>query len=401
MSMFTYYYKFCLLILLCHLTLYSQTLDFFKTGRPICKTEKNEIPFETRSHIIYVKVQLNNSTKEYNFVIDTGAFTCIDQELAEEVGLQKGNPLVTSGHINSAYMIKDNVSIHLKDIVVENFKIVAMDFSYFKKTDPNINGFLGSNFLRFFNVLIDYNRKHLILSQNSIKQNYSKENNYLKLDLNNHAGLPKVSCQVNNYWQTKALLDTGSPFAITFPISFLDKFSFSEKKHFKESIGIFASWPWTSIKKNYLGRLVAFKIGDIKMQNVPVIFANTEDIILGKEFLSQFRININFPEKYLILTPYGKVNLKDNYISIGLKLNKDETNKTYVEAYWKDSPADRVGIKLNDEIIQINSLETRNLGMNDINRILNNDRIVKIDLVIKKSFRWKRYVLNKEPLLPL
>jgi hypothetical protein len=221
----------------------------------------------------------------------------------------------------------------------------------------------------------------------------------MKLNTDNQAGLPKIACQVNYHWQTQALIDTGSPFAITFPLSFFEKFSFSERQYFIESKGVFASWPWTQIEKNYLGKIKSIKLGDLELKNLPVLFANTEDIILGREFLDQFIVCLNYPQQEAVFYLNGRLTFNNNYFSSGLKLKKDAHDRTVVEAIWMESPAYRKGIDLDEEIIKINDRKAKNLSEYEIHRILNDDRITRIQLVLKKSYRQETVILKKEALL--
>jgi hypothetical protein len=239
-------------------------------------------------------------------------------------------------------------------------------------------------------------------TQNFFKSGHlinNKKKNTIPFELHGH----RIYVAIKSNDQPRSynfILDTGA-FNIIFPLSFLSKFSYSAQKKFIESKDVFVRWPWTSIEKNYIGRIDELQIGSLKLQNIPAIFANTEDIILGKEFLSQCIMTIDYPGQQLILKPYHKFTFKDNYFTTGLKLNKNKQNKTFVEAIWRGSPADQAGLDLNDEILKINSRDTKSLSLQEISNILNDDRIPRIEIVSKKSFSERTVILNKKPLLPL
>ena len=70
----------------------------------------NTISFEWQGHLIVVKGNINGSQDDYNFIIDTGALTFIDKNVAQELQLkQKGmmakiNSLELSGfHIDDIF----------------------------------------------------------------------------------------------------------------------------------------------------------------------------------------------------------------------------------------------------------------------------------------------------------
>jgi hypothetical protein len=284
---------------------------------------------------------------------------------------------------------------------IQNFILSAVDLSHYKEIEPDLNGFLGSNFLRFFQMTIDYQNKKVILAGKSAVIPPSDDAYVIQMFTDNQAGLPKVDCLINHYWNSRALIDTGSPFAVTFPLSFIDNFSYSERKHFIESEGVFASWPWSSIEKNYLGKIGSFKINDLEINDFPVIFANTDDIILGKEFLSQFIVTLDFFNHKIFLLPRGQFKLRKHVYSVGLKLRKTEGNDAVVEAVWKGSPADKMGIEPGDRVLKINSWKTSQLSSNDLNQLLYNNRVRRIELVVKQSYREQLIILNKQDLLTL
>jgi len=380
-------------------TLQAQQSELFSGGDPVFHREKCIIPFELRGHKIYLPVKLQGSGKVYRFILDTGAFSSIAEEVAEEMGLTRGSSLDAGSEIKRAYLLKEKISIRTGDLELEDFRIISMDYSYFYQTDPEMDGFLGSDFLKYFYVVIDYRQRELTLSRYPVSPAVSTQQYRLKLQTDNAASLPKLQCRVNDSWQWIGLIDTGAPFTIVFPLSLINKKDWRNIPLI-ESIGVMASWPTSPIQKNYLTRIESLQIGELELHDIPVIFSNTEDIILGQELLSQFLIYLNYPDDELILLPAGKIFIKSNYYSTGLNVNKTADNRTVIEAIWQGSAADKAGLSLNTDIIKINSQPTDRLSLNDINRLLNDDRISTIELVIKEGYRDRTVLLKKAFLLP-
>jgi len=387
------------LLLLLLGALQAQKSELFSGGEPIFHREKSIIPFELRGHKIYVPIKLQQSGKVYRFILDTGAFSSVGENIAEDLQLNRGTSLDAGSEIKRAYLLKEEISICLGDMELENFRIISMDYSYFYQTDPEMDGFLGSDFLKYFYVIIDYRKKELTLSRYPISPATSSQEYRVKLQTNNAASLPKLEGRVNHRWSWNSLIDTGAPFTLVFPLSLIDEQDWRNSPLI-ESIGVMASWPTSPIQKNYLTRIESFQIGKLELHDIPVIFANTEDIILGQELLSQFQIYLNYPDNELILLPAGKIFVKSNYFSSGLNVNKTADNRTVILAIWKGSAAERAGLSLNTEIIKINSQSADRLALNEINRMLNDDRIVTIELVIKEDYRERTVLLKKAPLLP-
>jgi hypothetical protein len=386
-------------ILLSFSLLPAQKAELFSGGDPVFHCDKSIIPFELRGHKIYVPVKLQGSEKIYHFILDTGAFSSIGENITAELQLNQGVSLDAGSEIKRAYLVKEKISIKLGDIELENFRIISMDYSYFYQTDPGLDGFLGSDFLKYFYVAIDYRKKELILSHHPLSLPGNSQVYRGRLRTNNVASLPKLECRVNERWTWTGLIDTGAPFTIVFPLSQINKQDWRNSPMI-ESIGVMASWPTSPIQKNYLTRVESFQIGELELNDIPVIFANTEDIILGQELLSQFQVYLNYPENEFILIPTGRILLMSNYLSTGIKLNKTSENRTRVEAIWKGSAADQAGIAPGSEVIRINSQSTQKLSLSDIERILNDERITAIEFVFKDGYRERNILIKKAPLLP-
>jgi hypothetical protein len=387
------------LILLLAGVVRSQQTELFSGGDPVFHREKSVIPFELRGHKIYVPIKLQQSGKIYRFILDTGAFSSIGENVAEELQLNRGTALDAGSEMKRAYLVKEKVSIRLGDMELENFRIISMDYSYFYQTDPELDGFLGSDFLKYFYVAIDYRTRELTLSRYPLPSVSYTQKYQVRLQTNNAASLPKLQCQVNDRWSWTGLIDSGAPFTIVFPLSLINKQDWRNSP-LVESVGVVASWPNSPIQKNYLTRIESLQIGELELHNIPVIFSNTEDIIVGQELLSQFLIYLNYPENELSLYPVGKIFMKSNYFSCGLSLNKTADNRTLIGAIWKGSAAERADLSLNTEVIKINNQSAESLELSVINRILNDDRIATIELVIKEGYRERTVQLKKAPLLP-
>ena len=350
-------------------------------------------------HKIYVQVRTDRSSRPLSFILDTGAFSSVSGQTAQLLGLSKGSPLLTSGEISYAHFLQEPLSLQVGEMAVDQFRLVAMDYSHFYQADPDFHGFLGSDYLKFFYVKIDYKREELTLSQNPLPIPGSGQSYRIKLDTDNPAFLPRMNCRVDNRWNWSGLIDTGSPFAVVFPLASLNTHRRGGEPLIA-SEGLFASWPASTIERNYLSRVKNLAISGFEFADIPVIFANSDDILLGEELLSRFDIYLHYPDHELILIPQDPLILKNNFYSIGIYLQKNSGNKTVVEAIWQGSPASQAGLPLHSEIVKINEQSTSRLSLREMNRILHNDRIHTIELQVKDGFREKTYLLKKAPLLP-
>jgi hypothetical protein len=116
-----------------------------------------------RSQII-VPVTINH-TGPYDFLVDTGSqITIIDPALAADLHLRTEG---TTGFIGVGFSTRPSFA-HLDSLeagsqTAENTLVVLQNLDQLHATDPHIRGILGGNFLRHFDVLIDYAHRTLCL----------------------------------------------------------------------------------------------------------------------------------------------------------------------------------------------------------------------------------------------
>ena len=380
---------------------YFEVMKKLKSGTPVFGKEISVIPIKLKGHRIYVKVKINDNQKEYNFILDTGALTMIDKQIAKELDLEKGAKIPGG---KGAHLVKTKMIFILGDMKVKDFIVPMFDLPEASGSDPQIDGFIGSDFLRFFRVTIDYKQKRIVLAHKTDSLNIANDAYKIEIKKPLPIRFPLTEFIIDNKIETEGMIDTGSPFALVFPLSLIEKQDFSNGRPLIKANGIMAKWPFTSSNDNYLARIKSFKMGKLEIKNIPVIYAelpkNVSYPLLGKKFLSQFLITIDYPENEMIFVPYEDTEFKNNLFSTGLRLVKEKNDKIIVQGFWEGSPVDKSDIKLNDEILEINSKITKDLSLREINNILNDDTIKDIELLIKNSEGEKIVFLKKELLFP-
>jgi hypothetical protein len=116
-----------------------------------------------RSQIV-VPVTINH-TGPYDFLIDTGSqITTIDPALAAELHLRIEG---TTGFVGVGYSTRPSFAyldiLEAGSQAVPNTLVVLQSVDQLHVADPHIRGVLGGNFLRHFDVLIDYAHQMLCL----------------------------------------------------------------------------------------------------------------------------------------------------------------------------------------------------------------------------------------------
>ncbi len=122
---------------------------------------ESTIPFDMKAHAIIIKARVNDSTKEFNFILDTAALTVVDKKIASELGLN-GEVEVdvndSAGKTKKVKLAKLGI-LSIGDVKVKDSAAVITDLS-----DFGFDGIVGSSFLRYFRVTIDYRHRLLTIS---------------------------------------------------------------------------------------------------------------------------------------------------------------------------------------------------------------------------------------------
>ena len=141
-------------------------------SEPHCPGNIASLPFHLihRSRII-VPVVINH-TGPYEFLLDTGAgSTIVDPALATELHLKTQGPAEVVGvgyntHTSFAYLDLLNAGSHS----VANNPVVLQDLQPLQAPDLHFRGILGEDFLRHFDVLMDYAHSMLCLDDTKVMQ---------------------------------------------------------------------------------------------------------------------------------------------------------------------------------------------------------------------------------------
>ncbi|MCK5148291.1 aspartyl protease family protein [bacterium] len=370
----------------------------FNSGKPYMNEDTTRIQFNLIAHKIYLKVKVNDS-RPFNFILDTGAITAIDQDVATELNLERGTALPALDTLMSAYISKGPVKINVGDLSVCEFIPIITDLPDASDSEPSLDGFIGSDFLRFFCLTINYQEKTLMFSSDKLLP--SEPFYTVQMEKFFPLGFPMIDCIINQSHNMKMMIDTGSPFSFVCPISVIDDDDIFNDQVVLKSYGTFMKWPSTTTEYNYLSYARSFKCGDFNANNIPIFFAELprqfSSGLIGKDFLCNFITTIDYLNNEIFLEPVQH-KYEDNMFSIGLSIKKKDS-RFFVKSIWQDSPAHKSGVKVNDEILKLNNYNAKDLSIEKINNILNNDEISVIHLDVKNINGENSMSLTKCDLL--
>jgi len=375
-----------------------------------------ECPFTYVNDLIIVEVTLDQ-TLPLKFIFDTGAEHTIltKVEIAELLGMRYNRKFTIMGADMKtelyAYLISDvNLKVGKLFSPRENILVLEEDYFQFEEVaGMEIHGILGANFFRQFVVEIDYQSK--LITFIKPKHFKSKKKKFQNMDIEVFRNKPYLYADMDivgdSSKQVKLLVDTGASLPL---LIYTDTDS---------SLQV----PPNSIPGNvgrglggylfgYQGRVRTLAFSEFQLGDVVTSFQESDSIsqivvlndrngIIGNKILKRFEIIIDYWDETIYLRPNKNYKTKFKYDRSGLVIlaSGNQLNKFIVQQVIKGSPADRAGIQKGDEIISINKIPVKAIGMVGIINILQKREGKKIKLVVKRERARQKFIFSLENLI--
>jgi hypothetical protein len=355
------------------------------------------LPFELRNHVILVPCYIDDAREPYFFIVDTGGLSMVDKRLADELKLKQ---LGQQAKISSLKIGDFDAG---KVIFFTQF-----DFSQFRNSSGlTVQGMIGSDFLEDYVVTIDYDKRQLTLSSNpetlAQKQKENPTGYLLKFKQHpvNHAPLIPFSLPGNS--PAMAMVDTGQPYSLVLPLDYLEKTGVLKEKSTRKAKGVIVKWPGTTHPDNYLTRLKSISLGNLAVAEPITVFAELPRMLsmplLGKNFLAQYLITIDYPRLEILLQPRAAKHGSNQLFSMGLQVHLAGENRLEVRGVWEKSPADRAQIEVGDFILEFNGREASPEHLQEFWLLLNDATVKEIELKIAGKKGTRKLLLKKESLI--
>lgn len=364
-------------------------------------------PFEMVGSYAVVKAKINRSTP-LNLILDSGIKHTLISELFEDdnVPLNYTDTVTMQGLGNEyelkAFRSQDN-TIKIGKLQLQKSTVYFLQKDIFNLSvilGQKINGIIGSDI--FKNYVVDINYGSMKITVYS-PEKYTAPEKYEWLPMET-SSLNKMFITVKvkeehseEYKDVKALLDTGAETTAWFQTIRADnRVKMSDKRVY----GVIGEGLNGEILGNY-SRLKELCIGSYCIPNPIVAFPDSAAIAgtlqftnrdgsVGSQILKRFNMIFDYRNKrfYFVKNRFFKDPFEYNIAGIELRQEVLFFPIFEVDKVWKDSKAQKAGIKVGDMIFEIDGEKTYFKTLAEIRKIFSTPSKRPLNLYIKREEKF-------------
>nr|WP_245531136.1 aspartyl protease family protein [Belliella baltica] len=364
------------------------------------ESRKAEIPFINSNNLIIVPVSINGN-EPVNFIVDTGVRTNIffSKTLANQLGLQYTRSLNLVGADGKTVLtasVSPNNHFDLGNVEGKIQTILVLDEDFFELESVigiPIYGVLGYEFFKFNPVRIDYDRgKMFFYKTDALKW---RPIGFRKLKMPIEYNKPYINAKVKQVagedLYTKLLIDTGANHGLL-----LNKESTEEivipPVNLETDLGRSLGGDLFGV----VGRSKFLSLNGLRFNNIItsypfeteysyIIKETGRQGSIGSELLGRLELIIDYPrERFLFKRSVTFTNpFEFDMSGITPKILPSDIRRVYVARLKEQSPAFNAGVRVLDEIIEINKIPIGFWELSDIIKVFRSEvgRVISIKVL--------------------
>lgn len=319
--------------------------------------------FRLNQNTILLEAGLEGASSAISFVIDSGAPMTIAPRLAREFDLKT---LATIGLLGpeGGHLSVPVTRIPTLTIAGIEFNDVGAVVDWVEPPNPlaclSTGGLMGASLLQTAIWQIDFQSNEVTITNALAKLPGLAQAMKIPFKRADAAGSPRISVGVSDADDVSLLLDLGFNGSIAIPIALLEK----SGDRIADAAPIEEGQSSSTVfgQKSSTARIVTLRelrIGDLRLKDFPVVTGTAvSDFHVGVDFLRNFRVTVDWLNDDLYLEPRGKIDaLYSSFATYGFKPELRD-DKLVVGALWRESAAEKAGMKLGDQLITIGKHDT-------------------------------------------
>jgi len=385
-----------------------------------CKLEtenfKSVIDFEYVSNWIIIKVKIEGSDKEYDFIFDSGAQTVFSDSLIKEI--ESINYKKFSVKTDTAEHAFKNEIISLNGLEIGNVKfknigaMIVNNSEYGMLNCISPYGIIGYNILQNCCWQIDYDKKQIIFTDQIDKLTNLNKTQWVKYTCISQE-TPIIPAVINDSIQVNLFFDTGFSGTINLSSTNLyktlsDQYPNQSAKYLAKPTIVISGGKDINSYQKMLFKTTEFSIASVLTKGLII---SIEDVpekkysgLIGNKYFENFIITLDYENKRVGFLSSENIERDDTKTTFGFNYSPYK-NKIIITSVYENSEAEKMGICVGDEIFSINGIIISELSTEVFCKIyrkeydLINDENEAIVVAIEKGNGLRKYEINKYIIL--
>ena len=381
--------------------------------------DRVSLSFKNESNLMIVPIKINDQGP-FNFILDTGSESgmIFDKLIIGENNLVNARTIpiyAADGNKVTDLWVANDIRINFAGVHGKDQSMLVLQSNFVDIENVlgvEAHGILGSEIFNRFVVDIDYSERRINLTH---PEDFKRPKKYKKIPIIIDNFRPYVNVDVKQKGEksitVKLLIDTGASSAL-----FLDAESNEDivlpERTLEHTIGRGLA----GIVKGKIGRVKKIKLGKFKFKKVltsypdnwglskPGVETKREDVrygTIGSDVLSKFHVIFNYHEGYMYLKPNKNYQERFQFNTIGMNVMAfgERLNEYYVNDIIPDSPADKAGLEIGDEVIAMNNNPAFFYKLDEVVSVLKRTPGERLKLIIRRDGKLMQFNLKHKRLL--
>lgn len=324
------------------------------------------VPLNARGGKLYLRASVQGNDRE--FIFDTGSPTILSKTFADQLDLEiiGQNTGVDANGTNVTMDVAVVDEITLGDVTFRDVPVLIFDYAQIPLGTCFFDGgVIGSELLPGSAWRIDLERKQLDIGSSAQALGVSSEASQTRLHDFGYPHMPVVDYSINGF-SDKALFDTGNSGVIALFENIADDRNVrramerGSKRQGEGTEGVSAGGMGALVD---LQRFVLkdLHIGEHTLEQADTVTRQTPPTLIGTGILDNYKVTLDYPASMMRWEP--RMSPSPKIPDQGFSVMFVENVATVVQLF-NDSPADRIGLQLGD---QVTELSGRSLTATDEN----------------------------------
>ncbi|MCF8304045.1 MAG: aspartyl protease family protein [Bacteroidales bacterium] len=377
------------------------------------------MPFELVNNLVIIPVNINFS-EQLKLILDTGVpVTIITRLYADDTvslrfarkqkinGLGEGDPV-------EAYHAERN-HFRIDDIESDNQELYVLLkdlFEFSQKMGMKIHGLIGYHVFKNFILEFDFESKFLSIHQpGHYEYKKSRRNDRVTLPMQIIDKKPYITTDVimadGTRVPVKLLIDSGGGFALWLSPQSDERITLPEK--------IIDGYLGVGLNGDIFGkkgRIEAIELGPFTLKEPITSFPDSASVTstinrdgrngsIGAKILNRFNMIIDYPNKKITLISTDRIDEPFDYNRSGIEIIAPIPGlNAYTVSHVRDgSPADKAGIKENDQLISVNYRRSVESSIGEMNEMLYGDPGKRLRVIINRNGERMKFKFRLKKVL--